>query len=201
MLVAALYIDPKGPYTKMWAVDCWDERRDARTYAGTTPVIVHPPCGRWSGMARMNEKRWGAKVGDDGGCFEAALRSLRACGGVLEHPARSLAWKQYGLTKPDGKQIGWQRTAPFEWVGEVWQSAYGHEATKRTWLLYVGHNAPPPFKTERPRGTHQIGGGIHTGNRSLPRLDGSQTHLSPPEFAEYLVQLARYSTFRFPWET
>ncbi len=78
-----------------------------------------------------------------------------------------------------------------EWVGEVWQSAYGHKATKRTWLYYVGRQPGEQFRLERPRGTHQIGGGIHTGNRSLPRLDGKETHLTPPEFAEYLVRLAR----------
>lgn len=193
MLVAALYVDPKGPYPKIYGVDWWDEARDARTYVGCDPVVAHPPCGRWCGMAKMNERRWGAKVGDDGGCFASALAALRRCGGVLEHPAKSLAWGAFGLKPPKG--IGWQRAGESEWVGEVWQSAYGHRANKRTWLLYVGRTPPLPFKLERPRGTHQIGGGVHTGNRNKPRLNGPETHLSPFDFANYLVMLARHSLF------
>lgn len=188
MTVVALYIDPKGPYPLIDDVDCWDEWRDARKYQGTSPVVAHPPCGRWCGMARMNERRWGAKVGDDGGCFESALRLVRRWHGVLEHPARSIAWEVFGLTKPSG--YGWSRIGEKEWVGEVWQSAYGHKATKRTWLLYVGYKEPLDFDLSRPRGTHQIGGGINTGNRLLPRLNGRETHLTPRAFADYLVNLA-----------
>ena len=187
--VAALYVDPLGPYPKMPAVDCWDEQRDARKYEGPHPVIAHPPCGRWCGMARMNERRWGARVGDDGGCFAAALESTRVFWGVLEHPARSIAWATYGLQKPKG--VGWNRVNETEWVAEVWQSAYGHKATKRTWLYYVSDRPPLEFNMDRPRGSHQIGGGIHTGNRNLPRLASSETHLTPQSFADYLVALAR----------
>ena len=43
------------------------------------------------------------------------------------------------------------------WVCEVWQSAYGHPARKRTWLLYCGTVPPLEAKWERPKGTHQIG--------------------------------------------
>jgi hypothetical protein len=192
MKIAALYVDPNGPYPKMDDVEWWDETRDARNYQGYFPVLAHPPCGRWCGMARMNERRWGAKVGADGGCFESALNAVRRCGGVLEHPARSIAWTHFGLQKPAG--IGWLKSINREWVAEVWQSAYGHKATKRTWLLYVGANPPIDFDASRPRGTHQIGGGIHTGNRLLPRLNGSETHLTPQKFADYLVRLTRHST-------
>lgn len=191
MTVAVLYVDPTGPYPLMADTDCWDEKRDARKYSGLWPVVAHPPCGRWCGMARMNERRWGAKVGNDGGCFESALAAVRRCGGVLEHPARSLAWNAFNLPRPDG--IGWRMMGDGEWVGEVWQSAYGHKATKRTWLYFVGRQPFEQFRLARSRGTHQIGGGIHTGNRSLPRLDGKETHLTPPAFAEYLVSLARGS--------
>lgn len=185
--VAALFVDPKGPYPAM-GLDCWTEARDARLYRGPHPVVAHPPCGRWCQMARLNERRWGAKVGEDGGCFATALNAVRTFGGVLEHPAFSLAWANFNLARPTSV---WEQVGALEWVGEVWQSAYGHRATKRTWLLYVGSVRPAPFRSERRRGTHQIGGGVHTGNRSLPRLEGRETHITPPAFAQYLVDLAR----------
>lgn len=174
-------------------IDFWGIERDARLYNGPWPVIAHPPCNRWCSMARLNQRRWGAKVGDDGGCFEAALLAVRRWGGVLEHPASSLAWSSFGLERP--RDIGWNQVSNREWVGEAWQSAYGHRATKRTWLYYYGFYRPLQFKQERPRGTHQIGAGVHTGNRSLPRLDGKETLLTPQPFAEYLVKLAYCSRF------
>jgi len=183
-----LFVDTKrGPYPALVGAEhCWDEQRDARSYEGLGPVIAHPPCGRWCSMARLNEKRWGAKVGDDGGCFASALANVRRCGGVLEHPARSLAWNHFGLARPRG--IGWQLANDSEWVCEVWQSAYGHLATKRTWLLLVG--TPLPLRWERPRGSHQVGGGVNTGNRLLPRCPSALTHITPLAFAEDLIRLA-----------
>jgi len=165
--VAALYVDPNGPYSDMGIVDTWDESRDARLYDGPDPVVAHPPCNRWGKMAPINLKRWGTPIGEDGGCFEKSLE------------------------KPQG--LSWTRVSPTEWVGEVWQSDYGHLATKKTWLLYVGNKQPDPYKIDRRKGTHQVGGGIHTGNNKKPRLNQSVTHLTPPEFAKYLVRLARDS--------
>ena len=192
MKVAALFVEVGGPYWLMGdKIDFWDIDRDARLYRGPWPVIAHPPCGRWCGMARMNEKRWGAKVGDDGGCFESALTSVHRWGGVLEHPAFSLAWSAFGLERPINH--GWNRISRTEWVGEVWQSAYGHKAMKRTWLYYVGCCKPDEFDKSRARGSHQIGGGINTGNRLLPRLDQSETHITPKRFADYLINLAANS--------
>lgn len=51
--VAALYVDPRGPYPKMLGVECWDEARDARTYAGPHPVVAHPPCGPWGRLRHL----------------------------------------------------------------------------------------------------------------------------------------------------
>lgn len=86
-IVAALYVDLRGPYAQMPGVECWDVSRDARKYVGPFPVVAHPPCERWGrywgGGPSARVKR---KLGDDGGCFEAALGSVRQYGGVLEHP-------------------------------------------------------------------------------------------------------------------
>ena len=43
--VAALYVDPAGPYANQTGVDLVvPESRDARLYAGPHPVVAHPPC-------------------------------------------------------------------------------------------------------------------------------------------------------------
>src|SRR5438874_3187748 len=98
--VAALYVDPKGVYANLPGVEVWDEARDARLYAGPWPVVAHPPCARWCLLAPLNASQYGQTVGDDGGCFEVALRAVRAFGGVLEHPAYSYAWPAFGLPTP-----------------------------------------------------------------------------------------------------
>lgn len=192
-MIHALFVDPKGPYPS-FSVDCWDKQRDALTFKENGPVILHPPCGRWCGMAKMNERRWGAKVGDDGGCFAFALDTLLRNGGVLEHPARTLAWDAFGIPRPTAQ--GWNLILENLWTCEVWQSAYGHPAHKRTWLLYKGNNPPfdLDFRRDRTLATHQIGGGIHTGNRSKPRLNQQQSHLTPLSFAKVLIALALWST-------
>lgn len=192
-MVAALYVDPLGNYSKMEGVQLWTQSEDARKYAGPHPVVAHPPCQLWVNFAALNYKRYGGehnRPGNDGGCFASAITSVRTYGGVLEHPAFSNAWATYGLIRPD--HIGWCRRAPMEWVCEVWQSAYGHPARKRTWLLYCGINHPPPAKWERVVGTHQIG----WFDRKKPTLSKRQASLTPEPFAEFLVGLARTSNDR-----
>ena len=86
-MIAALYVETNGAYSGRPDVDPWDIERDARRYDGPHPVVAHPPCDRWCKMAPVNQARYGHKVGDDGGCFAAALAAVRRWGGVLEHPA------------------------------------------------------------------------------------------------------------------
>lgn len=188
-MISALFVDTKrGPYPAL-GVDCWDEKRDARNFTGEGPVIVHPPCARWCGVARMNERRYGCKVGDDGGLFAFALATVRRCGGVLEHPAFSLAWPAYGLARPPKFPGGWGQ-AGNGWVCEVHQVAYGHGARKKTWLLYVGDAPPADLDWSSPEPKYQIGGGINTGERQRPRMPDALTHLTPEPFARALIALA-----------
>jgi hypothetical protein len=104
--VAALYVDPAGVYAGLEDVELWDEQRDARLYAGPWPVVAHPPCAAWSAYSAPRAVIYGLPEGEDGGCFEAALAAVRRFGGVLEHPARSKAWKAFGLPRPAARG-GW----------------------------------------------------------------------------------------------
>lgn len=211
--VSALYVDPKGSYPKA-VVDWWDEKRDATRYAGPNPVVAHPPCQRWCRLAGLVEKRWGYKRGDDGGTFAAALASLRAWGGVLEHPAYSDAWAAHDLPSPP-TGCGWIPGArDGEWTCYVEQWRYGHKAKKATWLYYVGKR--PPFVLRfghladakcATSITHQIGGFYHgpptalvswCGNHvasgeSRPRLSKAEAIRTPPEFLQTLLFLAAFS--------
>lgn len=191
-MVAALYIDAKGPYPRLLGASaCWDKDRDARTFAGSDPVVVHPPCQKWGPLVRVNARRWGTRIGDDDGMFRHALGCVCVFGGVLEHPARSIAFPAHGLPSP--RHGSWQQFAQRAWVCEVWQSAYGHPAEKRTWLLYVGNRPPFDLRWERRPGTHTIGGGVNTGYNRKPRASKSQSILTPTEFAIELINLAHWS--------
>lgn len=186
--IAALYVQPNGCYYGLDGVDPWDIGRDARDYKGPHPVVAHPPCNLWVNFAALNYKRWGGehnRPGNDGGCFASALHSVRSFGGVLEHPAFTHAWKAHDLPRPSG--AGWSQHG-LDWVCEIWQSAYGHKARKRTWLLYCGSVAPPNLDWTREPGTHQIGQGFTKGK---PVLSGKAASATPPAFRDALISLAR----------
>ena len=130
------------------------------------------------------------KPGNDGGCFYFALKTVDRCGGVLEHPAQTYAWKEYGIKKPNKE--GWTRSG-VGWVCEVWQSAYGHRANKATWIYYVGQK-PHELRWDRTKGTHQIGFQDQRGKaRNKPTLGKKEANATPVEFRDELLQLAMNS--------
>lgn len=192
--VAALYVETDGAYFGLPRVDPWDEKRDARLYAGPHPVVAHPPCQRWGNMAFVNYARWGGehnRPGNDGGCFKAALAAVQKFGGVLEHPKNSRAWAEFDLAKPAGE--GWRQSG-VGFVCEVWQSAYGHRANKATWLYYVGHRRPFDLDWSRPVGSHQIGYHDQRGKAAnKPTLSRREANATPVAFRNTLIDLALHS--------
>ena len=143
MKVAALYVEPAGAYFDQPDVDPWDEERDAREYRGPHPVVAHPPCERWGRFYHgSTRKPHQFRLGEDGGCFAAALTAVRNYGGVLEHPKDSLAWDYFGLTKPPAGGGWMQADAYGGWTCCVDQGRYGHFSNKRTWLYAVGCDLP-----------------------------------------------------------
>lgn len=188
--VAALYVDPRGPYPKMPGVECWDEQRDARLYAGPHPVVAHPPCGPW-GRLKNRCKNQSATLAP------AAVDQVRRFGGVLEHPADSKLWSHCGLPKP------------YEFFGDlhgftiaVEQSDWGHKCAKPTWLYLVGISVIDVkslmVRTKRPGNiTHGIWyGSFERSGHAGPKLIAASKEIrrrTPPAFAEFLVELARNS--------
>ena len=188
MTVAALFVELDGAYYGLDDVDPWPEARDARTYAGPWPVVAHPPCNTWCQLARVNLARYGRPIGADGGTFAAALAAVRRWGGVLEHPAYSMAWDRYALPRP--VRGGWTQSLDDPGVTtEVCQAAYGHAARKLTWLYAVGVD-PCALDWREVRGRAVVGGGINVGEcHGRPRLERFLS--TPTAFRDVLLSLAR----------
>jgi hypothetical protein len=197
-LIAALYVETNGVYYGLDGVDPWDEARDARLYAGPWPVVAHPPCERWCQLAPLNQSIHGYVVGDDGGCFEAALNAVRTYGGVIEHPALSYAWDAFQLPRPGTH--GWTTAIGDDGVTtEVAQVAYGHEARKRTWLYAVGCDLPSLRWNEPPASKQVSAFGTTRGKSRWTRADSlveGQSRFTPVEFRDVLLTMARSCTSR-----
>jgi hypothetical protein len=195
-MIAALYVQKGGCYFGLDGVDPWDEARDARKYNGPWPVVAHPPCARWCRLAGLVEHRWGYKRGDDGGCFAAALASVREHGGVLEHPAFSDAWARFDLPSP--LHAGWRRSL---WDSghscHVSQRQYGHRARKDTWL-YAVRCELPEMRWGRGAAPEMVvgscskrGDGSFYRRTPVERLGKRERSASPIEFRDLLISMAR----------
>ena len=203
MMIAALFVARDGCYYGLDGVDPWDEARDARLYAGPWPVVAHPPCERWgrywSGGPSAKVRR---VLGDDGGCFAAALAAVRRWGGVLEHPEASHAFARHGLNKPS-RPGGWEPAGDDEGrVCCVEQGHYGHPARKATWLYAVlPYTTSYPQLAWGPSSGVRLDEGFHSsaerdaararGQKPVKRLSTAQNLATPPEFRDVLIAMAR----------
>lgn len=188
--VAVLYVDPRGPYPGI-VREWFDEARDAKTYAGSLPVVAHPPCGPWGPLRHLNEKQ-------DPSCGPHAVELVRRLGGVLEHPKGSKLWEHCGLPKPGD--------LPDAWGGQTFavnQCDWGHVARKPTWIYVVGTRsfppAPPPgtpthwcsgFRSStsrNPKHYRQNGSAVPPG---IKVASAQQRRRTPVAFAQWLVEVA-----------
>lgn len=206
-MIAALYVATNGPYFGIDGVDPWDEARDARTYPGPWPVVAHPPCQRWGKYATggPNPKAKRQKLGDDGGCFAAALAAVRKWGGVLEHPAHSAAWKHFGLIAPP--PTGEWVTADWVggWTAHVEQGHYGHRARKATWLYAVSEYLPglergASIGVRLEEGFHSSDERARAraaGIAPIKRISETERIHTPLRFRDLLLQIAKHKQLAF----
>lgn len=115
--LSALFTCASSPYLVL-GIDCYDRKRDARTFQGSGLVICHPPCRSWGRYAHRSKHQVAEK---DLALW--ALELVRRNGGVLEHPASSSLWKHL---------------RPGETSFLIRQADFGHRAEKLTRLFYSG---------------------------------------------------------------
>jgi len=192
--VAALYVDPRGPYIGRPDVDAWTAERDARGYEGPWPVVAHPPCGPWCRLWKFSTKQ-------DPKLAPLAIEQIQRHGGVLEHPAGSRIWEQYDLPRPGEPPRPQGRSGAPGWSVAVDQVEWGHPTQKRTWLYIVGvephevSTVPPypgrkPTRVIKPRRTGPTARGTYASKK--------ERFLTPPAFAEWLLEIARRTRVENP---
>lgn len=174
--VAALYVDPRGPYPKLVA-DWYDTERNAILYQGPRPVVAHPPCAHWGRLRNLpNVRITTGEAIREAFCALMAVQQVRQWGGVLEHPAESFLWASEKLPRP-----GQLPDAFGGWTLALDQSRLGHSAQKRTWLYIVGASAsdlpPAPPRASRTAKKVELMGKL-------------ERRLTPPAFAEWLIEVA-----------
>jgi hypothetical protein len=198
--IAALFVQDGGCYFGLEGVDPWPAERDARLYSGPWAVIAHPDCARWgrywNGGPSARERR---ELGDDGGCFAAALAAVRKWGGVLEHPEGSHAWRRFELNCPP--RGGAWVVADWEggWTCCIEQGAYGHVARKATWLYASGVELPSLRWGSAPGDFLRLDEGFHSREErarairtgACQRLSKRQRAATPLEFRDLLISIAR----------
>jgi len=174
--IAVLCCARNSVYHKMDGVECYDTKRDARSFAGGMPIVAHPPCRAWSAFCAHQAKPLPGERDLGLWCCD----QLRECGGALEQPAHSRLFSAGGLPMP-GTISG------DLWTMEVWQRWWGYSMKKATWLCFSRVRAEfvdPPFVL------HDSGG---LDRRRQQVMSHNQRAATCTAFAEWLVAIARNS--------
>lgn len=185
MPVAILFARSDSNYLALPGTDVFDIERDARTYAGDSPVVAHPPCRSWGRLRSFAKPRH-----DEKALAFFAVDAVRRCGGVLEHPACSSLWSAAGLPLPGQRDRFGGFTLPIE---QWW---FGHRAEKKTWLYVVGiePRSVPVFPIRFGEPSHTVCPSrrrSHAGDRYRPSISKAEREHTPPQLASWLVDLAR----------
>lgn len=182
MKVAVLFARSDSIYKAMQGADVYDIERDARNYAGSLPVVAHPPCRAWGRLRAFAKPR-----PDEKALALFAIGEVRRCGGVLEHPASSSLWAAAGLPRP-----GEGRDEFGGWTLPVHQRWWGHQAEKATWLYVCGVDPKdvPDMPLDLSYPTHVIGSSRRRHGGRLRGTSKKAREATPERFAYWLVQLA-----------
>lgn len=177
MKVSVLFARKDSIYKELPNCDVWDIDRNAMLWPGGNSIIAHPPCRLWGRLRKFSNAPESEK---DTGRF--AVQMVRKWGGVLEHPAGSLLWKDQNLPLPGqfDNYNGYTLAAP-----QIW---WGHKANKSTWFYIVGFSGSLsiPFTLAYP--SHVVK--TSKKRNRLPYLSHSDRERTPIKLAYWLFDLA-----------
>jgi hypothetical protein len=145
-----------------------------------------------AGASSLGSSRLAGATGVATTAARSRRRSPRCAsgGGVLEHPAHSAAWPAHEIDSPP--RGGWQQSIDGSWGCEVSQVAYGNRARKRTWLYYVGANAPAALDWSEPEACAVVQTYTRGKPRAVVERQGTRERsASPVAFRDALLALAR----------
>jgi hypothetical protein len=184
MTISVLFATNQSVY-KLLGLDVWDRKRDALRFAGSGPIIAHPPCRTWGNLKTVATK---APAGEHALAL-FAVDQARRCGGVVEHPAGSSLFDQCGCGRA-GEPDDWG-----EWVLECDQWHFGHSCAKPTKLYIVGcspTNLPTmTYREGIPKKCITQGHGVRVGHPLFKsRATQYEREATPRKFAEWLTELA-----------
>lgn len=181
--VAVLFARGDSIYKSLSGCDVFDIERDARTFQGGLPVVAHPPCRAWGRLRRFAKPR-----PDEKALALWAVDQVRAFGGVLEHPASSLLWKEKPLPEP-GSVDEWGG-----WTLVVSQWWWGHKANKLTRLYICGVKGIdlPAIPYRMGEASHVIASSkTRQKLRYRPEVTKREREATPAAMASWLVDVAR----------
>lgn len=181
--VAVLFAREDSIYKAMPGVDVFDIKRDARTWAGGSPVVAHPPCRAWGRLRMFAKPR-----PDEKQLALFAVDQVRKFGGVLEHPEGSTLWVAAGLPAP-GKADRFGG-----WTLPVFQGWFGHKADKATLLYIVGCEPDriPEIPLRLGAASHVLETRIKRGQPGWrPSVTKAEREHTPSDFAVWLIELAK----------
>lgn len=178
-MVAVLFARGDSIYKTMPGLDVYDKERDAKTFKGGAPVVAHPPCRAWSRMRAFAKPEPGEKE-----LAHFAIFQVRENGGVLEHPSGSKLFKDFLPAPGCSDAFGWTMA-----VDQFW---WGHKARKRTYLYIVGIEpgqlpVMPIVLGDAP----YVCCRTSKNNKNRPEISKAWRERTPPDFAAWLVEVAR----------
>ncbi len=163
-------------------LNCYDIERNALTFDNRGPIIAHPPCRSWGQLSHLcnyDKKEHQLTLW--------AIRKVRSCGGVLEHPVASKILGNY-IPKPGiiDKYGGFTICINQHW--------FGHNCKKKTILYICGCNPKdiPPHSLNFDYVTHTISQSRNINKSFAKKKECSSAYRqkTPPRLADYLFQIA-----------